>query len=126
MSDYNDILGSDLAEDETGDLAIDIGRGDFRSARGMDCFLADIRLSLVTPPGGIIDAPFEGGLFSREGPLDELRVMEMRRAYEELLQSDPRTKPTTVKITASLVDGKPNFSASFETITDQVIDNFVL
>ncbi len=126
MSDFRAILGADLTEDENGDLVIDAGRGDFAGVEGIDCFLADLRTILNTPPAGLIDAPYEGGLFSREAPMDELAVMEQRRRYEELLASEPRIKQASIKIEASLRDGIPVFSASFETITDQVVENFVL
>lgn len=121
-----DVLGSDLAIDSSHELVIDAAVGDFKLAAGLDCLKQDLRSGLSQHPCDDIFNPWEGALIPRQVAVDDIGLIEIARKYEEQLASDPRVKPSPIDIIAFDVAGKPHFEATFKTIDEQVVENFVL
>lgn len=121
-----EILGNDLAIDETHDLVIDAAMGDFKLAAGIDCLKQDLRSGLSQHPCDDIFNPWEGALIPRQVPVDDFGLLEVAGKYEEQLASDPRVKPSPIDIIATAVGGTPHFQATFKTIDEQIVENFVL
>lgn len=121
-----EILDNDIAIDAAHELVIDDAAGDFKAARGLDCLKQDLRSGLSQHPCDDIFNPWEGALIPRQVPVDDIGLIEVARKYEEQLASDPRVKPSPIDIIAFDVAGKPHFEATFKTMDEQVVENFVL
>lgn len=121
-----EILGSDIRVDDSQELIIDAAIGDFKLAQGIDCLKQDLRSGLSQGPCDDVFNPWEGALIPRQIATDDLGLIEVARKYEEQLASDPRVKPTPINIYATDVAGKPHFQATFTTIDEQQVENFVL
>lgn len=117
------ILGSDIACLD--DVIIE--DGDFAVVSDLDCLKQDIAANFETPPADNPDMPFSGTLKPRLMPEDGLAIEKAHDVYESALASDPRIKADTIKL-EEYVDqnGKTAFSASFETIDNQIVENFIL
>lgn len=126
MAANAEILGSDLAIDAGHELVIDAAIGDFKVAAGIECLKQDLRSGLSQHPCDDIFNPWEGALIPRQVPVDDIGLIEVARKYEEQLASDPRVNPSPIDIIAFDVAGVPHFEATFKTIDDQVVENFVL
>jgi len=122
----NDILGKDIAVNEAGDFIIDKSTGDFKDAEGMECFLSDMRFLSSIPVGSLINAPHAGATLSREVPASSFDILKTIRGHENFLKQDPRVKPDSIKVEASVKNNIPYFSASFKTIDEQIVENFIL
>ena len=122
----SDILGRDIAVDESSDFIIDESTGDFKGAEAIDCFLSDMQFLSSIPIGSLIDTPHAGGSISREVPATSFDILKTIRGHENFLKQDPRIKSDSIKVDASVKNNIPYFSASFKTIDEQVIENFIL
>ncbi len=121
-----ELLGSDIAVDDSHEVVIDPAIGDFKLAQGMTCLKQDLRSGLSQHPCDDVFNPWEGALIPRQVPTDDLGLIETARKYEDQLASDPRVKPMPIDIIATDVAGTPHFQATFKTIDEQVVENFIL
>ncbi|MCL2154034.1 MAG: hypothetical protein FWH53_00060 [Leptospirales bacterium] len=120
------ILGRDIAVNETGDFIIDESTGDFKAAEGMECFLSDMKFLATIPMGSLIDTPHAGAILSREVPATSFDVLKTIRGHENFLKQDPRIKSDSIKVEVSVKNNIPYFTASFKTIDEQIVENFIL
>jgi hypothetical protein len=120
----NEILGSDLMCDDSGDLVIK--DGDFETVEGMPCLNQDLSAACDTFPGDDLDSPFEGILPPTQISDSVTGRARIVRAYKDLLSSDPRIVPESVSVSQATAGESASFAASFETIDNQIVENFVL
>lgn len=122
----SDLLGSDIAVDDTGDFIIDESAGDFSGIEGIELLLSDLRFLASVPLGSLIDSPFAGAVFNREVPASDFDLLKAVRSYEDFLKQEPRIKPDSIVVNGSVKDGVPYFAVSFKTIDEQSVENFLL
>ncbi|MBN2522874.1 MAG: hypothetical protein JXB24_06345 [Bacteroidales bacterium] len=119
----NSILGSDLSC--TDDLVIE--DGDFSVVENTKCLFQDLQATFETIPADNPDMPFAGILKPRLMPNDGLSVEKTRNVYDDALSSDPRIKSDSIEIDEyEKSNGDIAFAASFETIDNQKVENFIL
>ena len=95
-----DYLGMDILFDEDGDLTVG-QTGDLVCVSGRDCLLQDIRDRLGTLPGDLFAHPDWGCSIGRllgalDTPLNRALAI---RYIRQALETDPRVKDDTIKIT---------------------------
>uniref|UniRef100_A0A7C6EBT5 IraD/Gp25-like domain-containing protein n=1 Tax=candidate division WOR-3 bacterium TaxID=2052148 RepID=A0A7C6EBT5_UNCW3 len=117
-------LGTDLALDSNGDLALD--QGDIALVSGMDCLIANLTDRILCDKGELILHPeFGAGLAAKVSqPITSEKlnslIIELRH---ELLQ-DPRVEQV-ISLEDTQIDRYLYIRATIETIDHQIIQNLI-
>lgn len=121
-------LGDDIKLNEPGDMQINIGSGDFSTAKGIECLLQDIIEEFDFPYNDDPDHPERGNGFMRFINSDSdnpLTAIEMKQEAKQILYRDPRVKKNSAVIDA--VPGPEGYAdISFYTIDGQKVENLVI
>lgn len=121
------ILGADIGTNlETGDLNIDVSRGDFSEAVNLDCYLADLREIFVAGLGDDIWHPYIGHNLERfvGSNMTELEILSAVNQIKKLCELDPRTKKGSVEVDDFNLES--GFKIRLKTIDNQVVENLTL
>jgi hypothetical protein len=119
----NEILGSDL-QLANGDLVI--RDGDFVCVEGISCLNQDLESAAETYPGENTDVPWEGILSTRQVTDSDTGRAKIIRSYNDMLEADPRIVPSSITVSVKGTGESASFIASFTTIDNQVVENFIL
>jgi len=123
-----EFLGDDIKTNDSGDLVIGVGSGDFGTASGLLCLLQDVVEEFSFPYLDDPDHPDRGNRFMQfvhSNPMDKVSAIEMKQEAKRILSRDPRINKESISIIAQ--PGSEGYvSMTFDTVDGKTVENFVV